>query len=207
MIDYINENYDRHIITIEDPIEFTFHNKKSHVNQREVGTDCMSFARAIRSSLREDPDVIMVGEMRDPETISAALTLAETGHLVLSTLHTNDTVQSIDRIIDSFPTAQQSQIRSQLAMSLTAIVSQILLPRLDAETRIVAREILINNDAVRSVIMQGFAHQLYAIIELSAQEGMYLMDQYLEKLYLKGFISKDTLKSRIRDQDLIGTIR
>lgn len=129
MIEYINTTMKKHIITIEDPIEFNFVGKDCLIHQREVGTHTDSFSRAIKSSLREDPDIIMVGEMRDPETIQAALTLAETGHLVLSTLHTNDTVQSIDRIIDSFPTAQQSQVRVQLAMSLSAVVSQALLPK------------------------------------------------------------------------------
>lgn len=129
MIEYINTTMKKHIITIEDPIEFNFQGKDCLIHQREVGTHTDSFARAIKSALREDPDVIMVGEMRDPETIQAALTLAETGHLVLSTLHTNDTVQSVDRIIDSFPSSGQSQIRVQLAMSLSAVISQTLLPK------------------------------------------------------------------------------
>lgn len=129
MIEYINTTMKKHIITIEDPIEFNFQGKECLIHQREVGTHTDSFARAIKSALREDPDIIMVGEMRDPETIQAALTLAETGHLVLSTLHTNDTVQSIDRIVDSFPVAQQSQVRVQLAMSLSAVISQTLLPK------------------------------------------------------------------------------
>lgn len=166
MIEYINTTMKKHIITIEDPIEFNFQGKDCLIHQREVGTHTDSFARAIKSALREDPDIIMVGEMRDPETIQAALTLAETGHLVLSTLHTNDTVQSIDRIIDAFPTAQQSQVRVQLAMSLSAVMSQTLLPKKNSGGRIVAREILMNNDAVRSIIIQGNTHQLYSMIEL-----------------------------------------
>lgn len=154
MVEHINQTQKRHIITVEDPIEFNFKSKLSLVHQREVGTHTKTFANAIRSALREDPDVVMVGEMRDPETMSAALTLAETGHLVFATLHTNDTVQSIDRIIDSFPAVQQNQVRIQVAMALTAVVSQTLLPKKDGHGRIVCREILMNTDAVRSLIMQ-----------------------------------------------------
>ncbi|MBP8016671.1 PilT/PilU family type 4a pilus ATPase, partial [Candidatus Gracilibacteria bacterium] len=196
MIQYINNTFKKHIITIEDPIEFNFRSNKCIINQREIGTHSKSFLRAIKSALREDPDVIMVGEMRDPETISAALTLAETGHLVLSTLHTNDTVSSIDRIVDSFPAAAQSQIRTQLAMSLIGVVSQILLPKKDSSTRVVVREVLFNNDAVKSLIIRGNTHQIYSIIELSGQDGMILMDKYLEVLYNKGLISKEIYNSR-----------
>ncbi|MDD2917021.1 MAG: PilT/PilU family type 4a pilus ATPase [Candidatus Gracilibacteria bacterium] len=203
MIEYINTTMKKHIITIEDPIEFNFQGKDCLIHQREVGTHTNSFARAIKSALREDPDIIMVGEMRDPETIQAALTLAETGHLVLSTLHTNDTVQSIDRIIDSFPPAGQSQIRVQLAMSLAAVVSQTLLPKKNSGGRIVAREILMNNDAIRSIIIQGLTHQIYSMIELGGNEGMILMDKYLEMLYNKNLITKDTFASRVRDKDLV----
>lgn len=206
MIDYINRNFKKHIITIEDPIEFNFKNKSCLIHQREVGTHTNSFARAIKSALREDPDIVMVGEMRDPETIQAALTLAETGHLVLSTLHTNDTVQSVDRIIDSFPTAQQSQVRVQLAMSLSAVISQTLLPKKNTGGRIVAREVLMNTDAVRSIIIQGMTHQLYSIIELGGSEGMILMDKYLETLYTKGLITKEVFASRVRDKDLVSTL-
>lgn len=203
MIEYINTHMKKHIITIEDPIEFNFQGKDCLIHQREVGTHTDSFARAIKSALREDPDVIMVGEMRDPETIQAALTLAETGHLVLSTLHTNDTVQSIDRIIDTFPTAQQSQVRVQLAMSLSAVISQTLLPKKNSWGRIVAREVLMNNDAVRSIIIQGLTHQIYSMIELGGSEGMILMDKYLEMLYNKNMITKEVFASRVRDKDLV----
>jgi twitching motility protein PilT len=203
MIEYINTTMKKHIITIEDPIEFNFQGKDCLIHQREVGTHTDSFARAIKSALREDPDIIMVGEMRDPETIQAALTLAETGHLVLSTLHTNDTVQSIDRIIDSFPTAQQSQVRVQLAMSLSAVISQTLLPKKNSWGRIVAREILMNNDAIRSIITQGLTHQIYSMIELGGSEGMILMDKYLEMLYNKNMITKEVYASRVRDKDLV----
>jgi len=203
MINYINSTFKKHIITIEDPIEFNLKNNKCLISQREVWTHTKSFLRAIKSALREDPDIIMVWEMRDPETIQAALTLAETWHLVLSTLHTNDTVQSIDRIVDSFPPSAQSQIRTQLAMSLNWVVSQILLPRKETWNRVVCREILINNDAVRSLIIHGNSHQLYSIIELSGQDWMILMDKYLHMLYQKWFITKEVFNSHLRDKDLI----
>ena len=206
MIRYINENFRKHIITIEDPIEYNFKNEKSLINQREVGSHTHSFAKAMRSALREDPDVIMVGEMRDPETIAAALTLAETGHIVLSTLHTNDSAQSIDRIIDSFPPSQQSQIRMQLSLSLNAVISQQLIPTIDNTKRIMAHEVLLNTDAVRNTILQWATHQLYSVIELSKQDGMILMDQYLLMLLQRNIISRETFLSFIRDKDLIKVI-
>ncbi len=203
MIDYINKNFKKHIITIEDPVEFWFQSDKSLINQREIGNHTLGFPQAIRASLREDPDVIMVGEMRDPETIKAAITLAETGHLVLSTLHTNDTVQSIDRIVDIFPPTQQDQVRMQLAMSLVGIVSQRLLPRSDKDGRIAAREILVANDAIRNLIISWKTHQLYSVLEVSSKHGMILMDKYLMLLYKKWFISKETLFSYARDKEWI----
>jgi twitching motility protein PilT len=203
MVDYINKTYNKHIITIEDPIEFVFQNDKSIINQREVGTHTKSFDTAIRACLREDPDVIVIGEMRDPETIKSAITLAETGHLVLSTLHTNDTVQTIDRIVDVFPAEQQDQIRMQFAMSLLAVVSQRLVPRADADARIPAREILINNDAVRNLIITGKNHQLYSVLEVWQKDGMILMDKYLVALFRKNLISRETLLSFSRDKDNI----
>lgn len=201
MIDYINKNFKKHIITIEDPVEFAFHSEQSLINQREIGNHTKGFPEAIKASLREDPDIIMVWEMRDPETIKAAITLAETGHLVLSTLHTNDTVQSVDRIIDVFPSGQQDQIRMQLAMSLIGILSQRLLPRIEGNGRVPAREILLNNDAVRNLIITGKTYQLYSIIEVSSKSGMILMDKYLIFLYKKWIISKETLFSYVRDKD------
>ncbi len=207
MIDYINENFQKHILTIEDPIEFAFKSKKSLINQREIWNSTKSFADAIRSSLREDPNVIMVWEMRDPETIKAAITLAETWHIVFSTLHTNDTVQSVDRIIDVFPSWQQDQIRMQLAMSLVWIMSQRLLPRIDKEWRIAAREVLVNNDAVRNLIISWKTHQLYNVLEVSQKDWMVLMDKYLQILYKKWAISKDVLKSYARDKDSIDLIK
>lgn len=201
MIDYINSNFNKHIITIEDPVEFSFKSKKSLINQREVWSHTKWFEPAIRASLREDPDVIMVWEMRDPETIKAAITLAETGHLVLSTLHTNDSVQTIDRIVDVFPSSQQKQIRMQLAMNLVWVVSQRLLTRSDMEWRIAAREILITNDAVKNLIIQWKTHQLYSVLEVWQKQWMILMDKYLLALYTKWYISKDTMMSYVRDKE------
>jgi len=201
MIDYINNNFNKHIITIEDPVEFSFKSNKSLINQREVWNSTKWFNESIKACLREDPDVIMIWEMRDPETIASALTLAETGHLVLSTLHTNDSVQSIDRIVDVFPNNSQKQIRMQLAMWLIWVVSQRLLPRIDREWRIPSREILVSNDAVRNLIISWKTHQLYAVLETWKKFWMILMDKYLITLYNKGFISKDTLISYIRDKD------
>ncbi len=205
MLDYINNHFKKHIITIEDPIEYNFKNGLSLINQREIGAHTHSFARAMKSALREDPDVIMVWEMRDPETISAALTLAETGHIVFSTLHTNDSVQSIDRIIDAFPSSQQWQIRMQLAMSLTAVISQQLIPAKDGEWRVLTHEVLINNDAVRNTILQGATHQLYSVLELSEKDGMILMDRHLQALYQNGLIDMKTFEVFIRDKDLLRT--
>ena len=201
MIDYINTNYKKHIITIEDPIEFVFKNKLSLINQREVGMHTSSFASAIKWSLREDPDIIMIWEMRDPETIKAAITLAETGHLVFSTLHTNDAVQTVDRIIDVFPAGQQDQIRMQLAMSLVWVIAQRLVPRMDKAERIATREILMSNDAVRNLIISAKSHQLYSVIEIGQKQWMVLMDNYLIALYKKWFISKETLLSYVRDKE------
>lgn len=201
MIDYVNKNYNKHIITIEDPIEFIFKSNKSLINQREVWTNTKSFSKALRSSMREDPDIIMVWEMRDPETIKTALTLAETWHLVFSTLHTNDCPQTIDRIIDVFPNNQQKQIRMQLAMSLVWIMSQRLLPKKGIQWRVAAREILFNNDAIKNMIIEWKTHQIYSVIEVWMKEGMILMDKYLITLYKKGMIELDTLFSYIRDKD------
>ena len=206
MLDYINETQKKHIITIEDPIEFSFTDKNCLINQREIWNHTKWFNQAIKSSLREDPDVVLIWEMRDLETIRAALTLAETGHLVISTLHTNDTVQSIDRIIDVFPAVQQPQIRMQLSLSLVWIVSQRLLKRSDKEGRIPAREILLNNDAVKSLIIEWHTHQLYSVLEVSDKKGMVLMDKYLAALYRKSIISEKTMYSYARDVDIIKTL-
>ena len=203
MIDYINKNHKKHIITIEDPVEFSYKSDKCLINQREVWNHTLWFSNAIRASLREDPDVIMIWEMRDPETIKAAITLAETGHLVFSTLHTNDSVQTIDRIVDVFPSAQQPQIRMQLSQSLVWILSQRLVNRSDKEWRIAAREIMVSDDAVKNLIISWKTHQLYSVLEVWKKKWMILMDKYLLALYSKKVISKETLMSYVRDKESI----
>ncbi len=190
VIEHINQNRSDHIITIEDPIEYVFEHKKSIVSQREVSSDTNSFSRALRSALRQDPDVILVGEMRDLETIDAALTLAETGHLVFTTLHTNSASQTADRMIDVFPPHQQQQIRMQLANVLLGVVSQRLLPRISGG-RVLACEIMMANSAVRNTIREGKTHQLPNIIQTSASEGMISLDKVLAELVSKGEITID----------------
>lgn len=191
LIEAINTKRAEHIITIEDPIEYVFEHKKSVVDQREVGSDTNSFSRALRSALREDPNVILVGEMRDLETIEAALTLAETGHLVFTTLHTNSAAQTADRIVDVFPPHQQQQVRSQLANVLLGVVSQRLLPRAQGG-RVLATEIMVANPAVRNTIREGKTHQLPNIIQTSAAEGMISLDKVLAELVSRGEITIDT---------------
>lgn len=190
MIDHINTNRAEHIITIEDPIEYVFEHKKSLVSQRELGTDTFSFSRALRAVLREDPNVVLVGEMRDLETIEAALTVAETGHLVFTTLHTNSAAQTADRIVDVFPPHQQTQVRMQLANVLLGVVSQRLIPKVNGG-RVVASEIMIANSAVKSLIREGKTHQLNNIIQTSASEGMISLDKVLAELVSKGDITLD----------------
>jgi len=199
MIEYINQNRQAHIITIEDPIEFVFQDKNCLITQREVNVHTHTFANAIRAALRQDPDVVMIGEMRDLETIAAAITLAETGHLVLSTLHTSDAAQTVDRMIDVFPPYQQEQIKNQLGNTLKGVISQVLIPRADGDGRIAAREIMLVNDAVRNCIIQGQIHQLYSMIQLNAAEGMILMDQALENLAREGKITKEVALSKATD--------
>jgi len=190
MIDEINKQRACHIVTIEDPIEYLFQNNKAIIDQREIGQDTKNFNIALRSVLRQDPDVIMVGEMRDPETISAAITAAETGHLVFSTLHTNNASQTIDRIIDSFPPAQQNQIKAQLSGTLLGVLSKRLIPRIDGG-RVAAFELLIANAAVRNLIREGKTHQIDLVIETSAEEGMISLNRSLANLIKKGEISYD----------------
>ena len=193
LVDKINREKSMHIITIEDPIEFTHKSLRSVVVQREVHYDTYSFSAALRSALREDPDVVLIGEMRDLETISAAITIAETGHLVLATLHTNSASQSIDRMIDVFPPHQQPQVRSQLSNVLMAICAQRLVPAIGGG-RVVAAEILIANPAVRSVIREGKTHQLDTIIQTGADLGMQTMDRTLVKLIQTGVITYDNAR-------------
>ncbi|MBI2451198.1 MAG: type IV pilus twitching motility protein PilT [Parcubacteria group bacterium] len=188
LVDEINHQRDEHIITIEDPIEYLFSQSRSIINQREVGIDTANFHKALRSMFREDIDVAMIGEMRDPETMSAAVTAAETGHLVFSTLHTNSATQTIDRIIDSFPSSQQSQIRIQLASSLIGIVSQRLIPRISGGL-IPAVEVMIANSAIRNLIRENKTHQLDLVIDTSFQEGMVSLNRSLADLTRRKEIS------------------
>ena len=199
MVDIINSERKCHIVTIEDPIEFLHKNRRSVIDQREVGEDTLSFAAALKHVLRQNPDVILVGEMRDPETMATALTAAETGHLVLATLHTNDAVQAVDRIVDTFPAHQQGQVRTQLAFSLLAILAQRLLPRADGMGLQVAVEILVNSPAVSHLIRDGKAHQLYSVLETSGKDGMVTMDHTLKEMALAGTITFEEAKKRMRN--------
>ncbi len=195
IINMINMARDEHIITIEDPIEFVHSHKRCVVNQREVGVDTRSFKNALRASLREDPDVILVGEMRDNETIHLAVTAAETGHLVFGTLHTNSAAESVDRMVGVFPADQQEQIRTQLSNSLVAIVTQQLLPR-NSGGRVAAIEIMIANSAIRNLIRENKAHQMRSIMQTQTQIGMQTMDQALRDLYHKGEITLEVAMAR-----------
>ncbi len=196
IIGQINEERGEHIITIEDPIEYLHSHKKSIINQREVGEDTHSFANALRSALREDPDVLLVGEMRDLETIQLAITAAETGHLVLATLHTNNAAESVDRAIDVFPPSQQEQIRVMLANNLIAILSQQLLPRAGQPGRIAAVEVMIASSAIRNLIRENKAYQMQSIIQTSAEQGMQTMDQALRDLQQQGLITLEMAMNR-----------
>ena len=199
MIELINNERSEHIVTIEDPIEYMFENKKSIINQREVGVDTKSFHAGLMSAFREDVDVIMLGEMRDLDTISAAVTAAETGHLVFSTLHTNDAPQTIDRIIDSFPPGQQSQIRLQLSGSLSGIFSQRLVPRISGGL-VPAYELLIKNNAVANLIREARTHEIQTVIETSSESGMIDINRSLSDLVKRGEISPEDAFSFAVDQ-------
>ena len=190
LIDKINSEKAQHIITIEDPIEFTHKSKRSAIVQREVHYDTYSFSAALRSSLRQDPDVVLIGEMRDLETISAAITIAETGHLVFATLHTNSAAQSIDRMIDVFPPHQQPQVRSQLANILQGICAQRLVPAIGGG-RVVAAEVMVANPAIRNIIREGKTHQLDTVIQTGSDQGMQTMDRTLVKLVQSGVVTYD----------------
>jgi len=195
LIKIINDTYYHHIITIEDPIEFVYEHNKSLITQRELGSDTKSFARALRAALREDPDVILVGEMRDPETIEAALTAAETGHLVFSTLHTNSTIETINRIVDVFPAEKQDQIRTQLSFVLVGAVAQKLLKRKDRKGRVAAVEVFVPTPAIRNLIRENKLHQIYSMMQTGqAETGMITMNQSLAKLYLEGKIDLEEAK-------------
>ena len=201
MIDWINNNRDCHIITVEDPIEFVHENKKAIVNQRELGSDTLSFANSLKHALRQDPDVILIGELRDLETIEAALTIAETGHLVFSTLHTSDCVQTVNRIIDVFPSHQQQQIRTQLSFVLIGALSQQLIPKAKGAGRTLAMEAMIVTPAIKSLIRESKVHQIYSVIQTSQKDGMKTMNQSLYELYQKNLITYEEALDRSTDQD------
>jgi twitching motility protein PilT len=201
LVDVVNSERDDHIMTVEDPIEFLHRHKRCIVNQREVGHDTQSFAMALKHVLRQDPDVILVGEMRDLETIQTALTAAETGHLVFATLHTQDAPQTIDRIIDVFPPSQQQQIRVQLAVTLQGVITQQLLPTADGKGRAAACEILVATPAVQNLIREAKLHQIYSIMQAGAQHGMQTMDHHLAALVRSGMISYETAVERCHNAE------
>jgi twitching motility protein PilT len=211
MLDLINEQRSEHIMTIEDPIEFLHRHKSCIVNQRELGADAQTFGLALKAALRQDPDVILVGEMRDLETISTALTAAETGHLVFATLHTQDTAQTVDRIVDVFPPAQQHQVRVQLSVALQGIVTQQLLPTADGTSRVAATEILVPTPAVRNLIREGKTHQIPSALQTGAAHGMQTMDASLAELAREGKITRELAEARSSSPDelrrLMGTVR
>lgn len=201
MINQINMERSVHIVTIEDPIEYLHTHRFSIINQRELGQDTKSFHNALRAVLREDPDVILVGEMRDPETIALAITAAETGHLVIATLHTNSAASTVDRIVDVFPPGQQEQVRIQLSNSLQAVICQQLLPRAGQPGRVPAVEVMIATPAIRNLIRENKAHQITSVIQTSGNIGMQTMDQSLRDLYMKGWITLEEALSRAMNPD------
>jgi twitching motility protein PilT len=208
VVDEINRTRDDHIMTIEDPIEFLHRHKRCLVNQREIGPDAISFADALRGALRQDPDVILLGEMRDLETISTAITAAETGHLVFATLHTQDAPSTIDRLIDVFPAAQQEQIRVQLAATIQGIVTQTLLPTVDGKGRVAALEILLPDDAVRNLIRQAKVEQIYSVMQTNTGRGMQTLEQALFDLVTRGVITQEVALSRSsRPDQLLGLLQ
>jgi twitching motility protein PilT len=210
MVDRINEERREHIMTIEDPIEFLHHHRNCIVNQRELGGDAKSFALALKAALRQDPDVILVGEMRDLETIATALTAAETGHLVFATLHTQDTAQTVDRVIDVFPPSQQHQVRVQLSVALQGIVTQQLLPTADGQGRVCACEVLVPTPGVRNLIREGKTHQIYSALQTGGSHGMQTMDAALADLSRRNQITRELAESRSSSPEelrrLMGTV-
>jgi len=203
LLDLINQKYRHHILTIEDPIEFVYDHKSSVIRQREVGMHTRSFNHALKYALRQDPDVILVGEMRDLETISAALTMAETGHLVFATLHTQDAAQTVDRIIDVFPQHQQQQVRVQLSTTLKGVVSQILLPRKDGAGRVAIREVMVVTPAIANLIREGKTHQIYTAIETGSKFGMINLDRALLDNLKRGTITLEDALSKAQNQQFI----
>lgn len=203
MLNIINEEMAHHIITVEDPIEFYHQNKRSMVIQREIGVDTTSFSEALRRALRQDPDVILVGEMRDLETIEAAITAAETGHLVFGTLHTSSAVGTVDRIIDAFPTEQQGQIRTQLATSLVAVISQVLIARTDKPGRVAAFEIMVSTPSIQALIRDNKTFRISSELQTGAKYGMNTLDSHLVELYTKNMISYNDLITKSQDPESI----
>jgi twitching motility protein PilT len=208
MINFINEEMDCHIITVEDPIEYYHNHKKSVIIQREVGVDVPSFSEALRRALRQDPDVILVGELRDLDTISAAITAAETGHLVFGTLHTTGAAKTVNRIVDAFPTDQQEQIRTQMAAGLIAVISQVLMPRSDSKGVVAGYEIMLVNAAIEHLIRENQAHKIASVMQTSANEGMILLDDFLYNLFMQKKISyQSMMQGAQRPADLEKKIR
>ncbi len=201
LVDLVNSTRADHIVTVEDPIEFLHHHKKSIVNQREVGSDTHSFAAALKHVLRQDPDVILIGELRDLETISVALTAAETGHLVFATLHTQDAPQTIDRVIDVFPPHQQGQIRAQLAATLQGVICQSLVRRADGKGRVVATEVLVTTSAISNLIREGKTYQIISMMQAGRAQGMHTMDQHLADLVKAGTVTYETAMEKAHDLD------
>src|SRR6266566_10043513 len=203
MINYINENFDRHIITMEDPIEYYHNHKKSVVVQREVGVDVPNFAEALRRALRQDPDVMMVGEMRDLATMDAAITAAETGHLVFGTLHTTGAAKTIDRVVNAFPTSQQEQIRIQLSTVLQAVISQLLLPRIDKPGRVAIFEIMVNTPSIAALIRDNKTFRIQSDIQTGAKYGMVTLDSFLIDKYLAGMIAREEVVTKAQDASTV----
>ena len=199
LVDKINQEKRMHIVTIEDPIEFLHHHKRSIVNQREVGVDTHTFSEALRHVLRQDPDVIVIGELRDLESTQMALTAAETGHLVFGSMHTQDAAQTVDRILDMFPPEQQNQVRSQLSTTLRAVISQTLVPKIDGKGRVLAAEIMVTNSALSHLIREGKSHQMYSVLQAGAAQGMQTLDQSLANLVNQEVIDYDEGRGRSSD--------
>ncbi len=202
MVNHMNEERAQHIVTLEDPIEFVYTSKRSLIRQRELGADMTSFGEGLRHLLRQDPDIVVIGEMRDLETIATAITVAETGHLVFGTLHTFNASQTVDRIIDSFPDYQQSQIRTQISMTLIGIIAQKLLPKRGGG-RVGVREVLLNSNAVANLIRENKISQIQSVIQMSAAEGMFTMDQDIARLYREGKITRETAESHVSRSDIL----
>lgn len=199
MIDLVNRKLPTHVVTVEDPVEFRHTSKKALIHQREIGSDTRSFAEAMRRVLRQDPDIILIGELRDPESISTALTAAETGHLVLSTLHTQSAAKSINRVVDAFPPAQQAQVRTQLGDALQGIITQTLLPKAIGHGRVIGTEVLVNTPAIANLIREGEVSQIYSMMQAGGELGMHTLDQDLKRLVQKGEISLELAQSRAYD--------